>query len=393
MALIEPENWDERGIRARSWLFDCALPLWLDRGGDHRHGGWFDKLDQDGAPLDGAKRLRVQARQAFVFAEAGRLGWTGDWECGVRLGLDFMLAYFRREDGFFRASVDVHGAPVSDVVDLYDQAFVLFSLAAGYSALGRPDHLRVAAEALIGNLRARLAHRVIGFDEANPPVMPLRSNPHMHMLEAMLAWIDAGVRGDFEVVAREIVRLALDHLIDPETGAVGEYFDDGWNFAVDGGHLREPGHQFEWAYLLNACESRLGGDHADAVRRLLRFGNGFGVIDGRAIFSVDAAGRAVDRRARLWAQTERLRTMTVLATAPDGPLDEPERQAASRAVDESIAVLTKFTAVKVPGLWSDWLDEAGQLLAEPVPASSLYHIVTGLVPLIERISCSNDDQA
>ena len=106
MDLVEQSSW------ARHWLFDAALPLWLEHGADHRDGGWFDKLGQDGSVLPGPKRLRVQARQIFVFAEAGRLGWTGDWESGVRLGLDFMLAHYRRDDGFFRASVGAHGAAV-----------------------------------------------------------------------------------------------------------------------------------------------------------------------------------------------------------------------------------------------------------------------------------------
>jgi mannose/cellobiose epimerase-like protein (N-acyl-D-glucosamine 2-epimerase family) len=364
-------NGVEQGRWAQDWLFGSALPLWLDRGADHRHGGWFDKLDQDSNPLPGAKRLRVQARQAFVFAEAGRLGWQGDWERGVRQGIDFILAHYRRDDGFFRASVDAGGAPVSEAVDIYDQAFTIFALAAGYSALGRPDVLRAEAEGLIANLGRHLAHPVIGFEEARPRILPLRSNPHMHMLEAMLAWIDAGVRGEFDRVARAIVDLATTRLIDPETGAVGEFYDGDWAFAADQGHVREPGHQFEWAYLLDACTARLGGDHAATVQRLAGFGNRHGVVDGRAIFATDAAGRVIDGRARLWAQTERLRTMTILGKGT-GP-----------AIGESLDALRRFMAVPVPGLWSDWIDAEGVLVIEPVPASSLYHIVTGLVPLIE----------
>jgi mannose-6-phosphate isomerase len=377
MNLTDQRDW------ARSWLFDTALPLWLDRGADHRLGGWFDKLAQDGSPLPGNKRLRVQARQTFVCAEAGRLGWAGPWEAGVRLGIDFMLAHFRRDDGLFRTTVDAAGAPVSDAVDLYDQAFVIFALAAAYTALGQPAALHTEAERLLARLGAHLAHPVIGFEEANPRVLPLRSNPHMHLLEAMLAWIDAGGGDRFEATARMIVQLALDRLIDPATGAVGEYYDGDWRFAADQGQLREPGHQFEWAYLLDACAVRLGGDHGAAVSRLVTFGNRFGVIDGRAIFAVDAAGRVIDARARLWAQTERLRTMTVLAMAPGVSRSDAEREDDLLAASESIATLRRFMAVPVAGLWSDWLDEAGHPGTDPVPASSLYHIVTGLVPLIE----------
>jgi mannose-6-phosphate isomerase len=387
MDLVERSGW------ARRWLFDSALPLWLERGSDPRHGGWFDKLDQAGNALPGPKRLRVQARQVFVFAEAGRLGWAGDWRRGVQTGLDFILAHYRRDDGFFRAAVDVTGAPLSDAVDIYDQAFVIFALAAGYGVLDRPQALRGEAQALLANLHARLAHPLAGFEEADPRLLPLRSNPHMHLLEAMLAWLELGVHGLFDETARAIVDLALRRLIDPATGAIGEFYDGDWQFAEHEGHLREPGHQFEWAYLLDACARQLGGDHAMAVRRLAAFGNAFGVRQGRTIFSVDAAGQLIDGRARLWATTERLRTMTVLGTAEDGPFGADERVLALRAAEQSAQVLESFMAVPVAGLWSDWIDQDGNLLVEPVPASSLYHIVTGLVPVIERggvIAMAND---
>ena len=57
---------------ARDWLFSAALPLWWEKGADHACGGWYDKLDQSANPLELPKRLRVQARQTFVYAEAGR---------------------------------------------------------------------------------------------------------------------------------------------------------------------------------------------------------------------------------------------------------------------------------------------------------------------------------
>ena len=389
---VRSPDFAERGTWARHWLFDAALPFWLEHGADRDHGGWFDKLGQDGSAMPGPKRLRVQARQIFVYAEAGRLGWTGDWESGVRLGLDFMLAHYRRDDGFFRASVDVRGVPVSDTVDIYDQAFVIFALAAAYGVLDRPDALRIEAHTLLANLHARLSHPDAGLEEAATRVLPLRSNPHMHLLEAMLAWIDLGHEGLFATTARAIVDLARTRMIDPATGAIGEFYDGDWQFEAANGHIREPGHQFEWAYLLDACMVRLGGDHRAAVRKLADFGNRFGVRDGRVIFAVDARGKVIDGRARLWATTERLRTMIVLGTAKDGPLTAAQQGAALAAAAQSADVLGAFMAVPVAGLWSDWIDDRGAPVIEPVPASSLYHIVTGLVPLIECGDLAAHDQ-
>lgn len=358
----------------RDWLFDAALPLWWDAGADRVRGGWFDKLDQAGRPLDLPKRLRVQARQVFVYAEAGRLGWDGPWREAVAHGLDYMLRAFRREDGLFRASVTPDGRPLVEAPDLYDQAFALFALASGYAMLGRPAALLEEARGLLGRLESLLGHPEYGFEEARPRVLPLRSNPHMHLLEALLAWVQVDGGDAFRTRAHAIVTLACERLIDPETGGIGEHYDGDWRFHAAGGHLREPGHQFEWAYLLRLAGNVLGGDHAEASARLYRFGDAHGVIGGRAIFSTDAGGAPVDRSSRLWAQTERLRTALVLG---------PDMAATGPAAVESLGVLRAMLDTPVPGLWFDRIDEAGVILDEPAPASSFYHIMTGIAPLLE----------
>ena len=364
---------------ARHWLLEDALPLWWAKGADHERGGWFDKLDQHGDPIDLPKRLRVQARQTFVYAQSGASGWDGPWHQATKHGIDFMLDRFRRPDGLFRAAVSRDGEPLIERPDLYDQAFVLFALAKGYVALGRPTALIDEAMALLNRLEALLAHVQRGFEEANPRLLPLRSNPHMHLLEALLAWVDAESRPQFEHHARAIVELALERLIDPATGAIGEYYDGDWAFASDGGAVREPGHQFEWAYLLHRAERMLGGDHSVARDRLHRFGTKYGVRDGRAIFSVAADGRELDGSSRLWAQTERLRTMLVLA-----PLaDEAEAKTMFDAAAQSFKTIHRFLDVPVRGLWFDRADAGGLIRNEPAPASTLYHLVTGLTSLIE----------
>lgn len=368
---------------ARQWLFEAALPLWWEVGADRTNGGYFDRLDQQARSLPMPKRLRVQARQAFVYAEAGRLGWDGPWRDALSHGLDFMLSAFRRDDGLFRPSVTMEGTPLEGSPDLYDQAFVLFALAAGYAALGRPAELMIEAEALLDRLEQLLSHPERGFEEAQPRRLPLRSNPHMHMLEAMLAWVEVGGGARFSGHARAIAALATDRLIDPETGAVGEYFDGSWGF-IGGveGTIREPGHQFEWAYLLDRVDRILGCDHRSHVARLHDFGTRHGVKDGRAIFAVDAAGRPLDASSRLWAQTERLRTMLMVAEATSAA-------GAYAGAIETLGVIRRFFDVPVKGLWRDRVDASGEMLDEPAPASSFYHIMTGFAPLlgpIDRVS-------
>lgn len=358
---------------SRSWLLDHAFPLWWDVGADHVRGGFCEKIDQDGRATEDPRRIRVQARQVFVYAEAGRLGWSGPWQAAIAHGIDSLQSRYLRADGFYRTTVSPDGAIVDDSVDLYDQAFVLLALAHAYGRLGRPAELLTRARALLELLVARLAHPGGGFEEAVPRHLPLRSNPHMHMLEALLAWVAVGEDGLFRERATDIVRLARSRMISAGSGAIGEYYDGDWGPAPGSAGLeREPGHQFEWAFLLHQAEAILGIPAGEFPLRLRTFGEAHGIspTTGAAIFSVSDAGAVTDGTARLWAQTERLRTSLVFGDLA--------------AAQDAARVTSLFLNTPVRGLWLDRMLEDGTILSAPAPASSLYHLVTAFTVLIER---------
>lgn len=146
--------------------------------------------------------------------------------------------------------------------------------------------------------------------------------------------------------------------------------------------MREPGHQFEWAYLFRHASDLLGVDHRTAALRLYSFGTRFGIAQDRraVIFAVNASGTPTDPRARLWAQTERLRTALVFAAATS---DAEARDAFVADAHEAFEVLKAYLDVPVAGLWRDqWLAD-GSFLEEPAPASSFYHILSAFVVLLK----------
>jgi mannose/cellobiose epimerase-like protein (N-acyl-D-glucosamine 2-epimerase family) len=365
---------------AKHWLFEAALPLWWERGADHEGGGFHEKIGQDGRPIGKPMRVRVQARQTYVYARAGALGWTGPWQAAMRHGLSFMLSRYARPDGLFRSTLDT----ADESIDLYDQAFVLFALAHAYEAEGRPAELLDLARALLQRVEDTLALGEGGYYDGLPHQPILKSNPLMHLLEATLAWAATGAEGNFSTVAAALCELATTRLINPANGAVGEYFTAGW-IPVGAPQQRtyEPGHQFEWAHLLLQAQTFLGAEARGTVLALERFGRSFG-IDARrgvALFAVNEAGELTDRRARLWAQTERLRIS--LQFAAQGLGDTADNQA---AVTGSFSALTRFLATDVPGLWHEWQREDGGFDLAPSPASSLYHLVTGLEGLLTPLA-------
>ncbi|PVM89158.1 AGE family epimerase/isomerase [Caulobacter endophyticus] len=364
--------------RLKAWALQEAFPLWWSVGADQVNGGFFEKIAQDGTPVEAPRRARVQPRQIYSYAAAGLLGWEGPWREALAHGLDFYLAHYRRPDGFFRTLVASDGSPLDDKVDLYDQAFGLFGLALASQALPeREDLPRIALE-LRAALHATLKHPIAGFEESVPPTTPLLSNPHMHMFEASLAWVEAGGDAAWRAMADEIAELALSKFIDPVSGGLREYYDGDWNPAPGvAGRIVEPGHQFEWAWLLLRWSALAGREDAKvAALRMIEIGRGPGVDPARgvAIFALLDDMSVHDDVARLWAQTEWIKA-GVLAADVTG-----EAAYAETAADGAEALL-KYFDVAVPGLWRDKLQADGTFVDEPAPASSFYHIVCAILEL------------
>ncbi len=350
------------------WLDVSALPLWWSLGADHGRGGFHEHLSLTGRPVDGPRRARVQMRQAHVYAAAGSLGWSGPWRQAMEHGLDYFERCYRRSDGQFRTMVDGAGAPLDETAVLYDQAFALLGWASAQA--GAAAATETKALELLGQMEAvrRCAHG--GFFEAGAHTN--LSNPHMHLLEAALAWMEAGRSGRWAELAGEIVDLALARFIDGEHGFLREYFEADWRPASgDLGRIVEPGHQFEWAWLLARWFKASGDRRAlEAAKVLFQHGAaGVDPVRGVAVDALDDALVVRSPQARLWPQTERLKAALLL-----GELDALRAETYEAAAAEAAGSLLKYLQAPVLGVWRDKLAADGSWKDEPAPASSLYHI-------------------
>jgi mannose-6-phosphate isomerase len=373
---------EDLAAELKTWLFDRALPLWWRVGADHERGGFHEVIGQDGLAIDRDRRARVQARQTYVFATAGALGWDGPWRDAVEHGLSYFLTRYRRPDGLFRTKVTADGAVVDDTAVLYDQAFALFALAMAYRVLPERGDLGVEAQKLLDRIQAAFALPQGGFLESSP-AQPYQSNPHMHLFEAMLAWRevdqDPDRRRAWDAQADAIADLCLTRFIDGQSGALREFFDAQWAPAANpDGRIVEPGHQLEWAWLLIRW-SRLRDrpDALAAARRLFEIGTGPGMDTNRGValqqllddFSIH------DPVARLWPQTEWLKASLALSAV--APADRGLADQATRAA----SALKLYLDTPVGGLWWDRLEPSGRFIDEPAPASSLYHIACAIAEL------------
>ncbi|AZS23576.1 MULTISPECIES: AGE family epimerase/isomerase [unclassified Caulobacter] len=372
--------------RLKTWAAETAYPIWWEIGADRSKGGFFEKIDLEGRAVDGPRRGRVLPRQIYAYAIAGELGWRGPWRAAVQHGLDFFLSAYRRADGQFRTLVGPSGEALDDTADLYDQAFAIFALAAVAKALPeRAEDVRSLALVVRERLIAERKHPVAGFHQANPPTAPLQSNPHMHLFEAMLAWNEIDADPAWLALADEIAELALARFIHAETGMVREFFDLDWNPAPGvEGRICEPGHQFEWGWLLLRW-GKLAG-RPDATAAALKM-----IDDAEKLGTDFARGVAInallddysvhDAAARLWPQTERIKA-AVLAAETTGDAKYWEM-----AVSAAVGLLA-YLRTPVPGLWRDKYLADETFVEEPAPASSFYHIVLAILEMDRVISAA-----
>lgn len=352
------------------WLRDAGLPLWASAGVSPETGAFREALALSGSPVGASCRARVQARQAFVYASCATEGLGPKWRDVALRGFDFYRAHYRRPDGRFAVLANEAGEILDDTPYLYDQAFSLLALAA-LSALGGGDvNYEAEAEALFEALHGQ-RHAAGGFREFG--VHPFQSNAQMHLLEAALAWDEFGAGLAWTALADEIVALCLTRFIDPERGFLREFFDETWAPAAgDDGRWVEPGHQFEWAWLLE----RWGRARADAparaaARRL--FQNGLCGVDrlrGVAVNIVWDDLTVRDASARLWPQTEYLKAALILG-------EEGEALTAANG-------LARYLDVPARGAWRDKMRPDGSFVDEPAPASSFYHIVIAVLELLKH---------
>ena len=354
------------------WLHEAAWPTWLAHGVDRARGGFFEALDLHTrtcvAPF---RRLRVVARQITVFSEAHCAGMAGAGEA-VRLGLAFLDRHAAQADGGYAWRYDLDHRPTDLTRDLYDHAFVLLALSSASAVLGA-GALQARARELLGWLDSAFPHAHGGYLESLPPALPRRQNPHMHLLEALLAAYEAFGEADYRVRADELLAVFAGRLFDDETGALPEFFDDRLRpERRDGVFAVEPGHHCEWVWLLHRAAS-LGCRTPEMISaRLMAFVDQHGLdpVSGGVIDMVGSDGRAQSTGARLWPQTERLKAEFLRAD----PSEAKQLQAA-RAL---------AAYLRPDGLWHERRYPGGALSDEPAPASSLYHL-TGAITTVARL--------
>jgi mannose-6-phosphate isomerase len=302
----------------------------------------------------------------------------------------FLTERYSVPSGAFIHSFDGAGRPRNEQSDLYTQAFALFGLANAYAVSPEAAYKRRAISLADYLQRERRASDG-GYTEIDNGRFVLRSNPHMHLFEAAIAWMRIDADPRWKDLASEILDLCLTKFIDPESGALCEYFSAGWTPARTGGHfVFEPGHHYEWSWLMTLYEESTGLDLGPVRVRLFQIGETRGLSpEGNAYDEVWSHAVPKKKSSRFWPQGERTKSAVRMGTHAA----KDEQAPFARAADEAFESLSRFLQTPMPGLWRDTLLETGHFREEPTKASSLYHIINACDEYIAlRPSLSTSEQ-
>lgn len=346
-----------------------ALDLWSNAGLDAAKGRFHEALGLDGGPVERpARRLFVQARQIATFSRACLEGACGAPDLPAR-AFEVMKRDYLMGSGLWAQAVDVRGTH-RGIPDLYGHAFVLFAIGWLFRLTGNPRLVSLAKETLHGIMKHFSLE--VGFAahaRRNPAA--LEQNPHMHLLEAMLVLGEFTGDETFLDIAAGIVRLLKDKLVCPSTGLVRERFGSEWRHELPPAlTLVEPGHQFEWAYLLFEYQRLADFRAADLIAPLITgaASAGCSVKTGLVMESVTAQGTPVAAGARLWAQAEAVRALWLV--------DCPQLLSRPPLLSKIIGSTIRYHLDgAIRGGYIDAVDSFGQALSQWMPASALYHLV------------------
>jgi mannose-6-phosphate isomerase len=190
----------------------------------------------------------------------------------------------------------------------------------------------------------------------------------MHLLEALHALYEASGESSWLTEAETILTLFRESFFDPSTATLGEFFTPSWAPHPNQGHIVEPGHHFEWVWLLHrhAALTGLPVDPAADALFATAWQYGFDPESGGIYDQIDRSGAPVERTRRIWPVTEAIKACVVRREAGlDVSVDKP-----AKLIDHLFADFIRPAQLG----WVERLNRDGSPLQTTLPGSTPYHI-------------------
>lgn len=353
------------------------VPKWYGAFTSAQGPLFFERLGHSFKPLLTPRlRLLSQLRQLAMYAHATTQPESRFFKPDLKKYFDGIVnAYTAGPKGAWVFAINETDA----TLDLYTHAFVIFAFAHyGQATKDEAAHQQALATLAFLNTNFRVGG-IKGFVEVVGKPMPRRHESHMHLLEACLAAYNTWQDAAFKAVADELVALFFSDFYNAENNILSEYFDDDLNPIPDantGKIICEPGHYYEWIWLLKKHASLSDNPKIyDATcLALLAWANKYGWDDvhGGIYDELTTDGSVVTQTKRLWPFTEGLKANALMLSAV------PDRDAAKDLMIK-MTQLFRDKYIDTRGFWTEWLNRDLSPAVDYMPATTPYHVYFGIM--------------
>lgn len=341
------------------------VPLWQGPGWNPQLALPYEALDAEQRPLPPQRyRAMACARQLYLFSQLiGDAAAPFAQERAAALFRSLQRHFHDAEHGGWFYSIDANGAPLDRRKDLYTHAFILFACAHYWAKVREPlvESVLNAALEVVALRFARgdgLYEASLAEDWSVLGSGPLQ-NPLMHLAEAFLAILAVREDAAVQTALLELCQAMQQQFIDPQHGVMLEKPLG----AVD--NWFEPGHQFEWFFLLDSSPLLRSNPLHASLSRAFAFAEQLGVDPKSgavcAMLDLQPGAPIKDATQRIWAQAEYVRALTLRA-------------------DSQAPLLRQLKALHAhflhAGGWNECLDASGAVSRRDMPSTTPYHLAT-----------------
>ncbi|MCF2949444.1 AGE family epimerase/isomerase [Paraglaciecola aquimarina] len=358
-----------------AWLHKLAVPCWIERGLDPQGAAYERLLSNGQADLNCDRRVRVQARQMFVFAAAHKNQWINN---GLELiaGLDQYVQRFAKTNNsvIFAHILDKDNQVINQSHDLYDVAFFLLAYGWRYHVFNDLKALDYANKLLL-QIDTDLKGQAGGWREGSYTYQYRRQNPHMHLFEAFLTLYSVTKDAKWLAKAGEIFSLFETIFFDSKQQVLLEFFNHDWTPCHDAkGQIIEPGHMFEWVWLLRQYSLLTGTPVDDYCHALYHKGLHYGLDQSSDLIldEVSLSNTKHKQTKRCWPMTEWIKAALAQATY----CKKSDQYNYTHDAQIALSSLSKhFLVANTNGSYVDQYGVENQVISDFAPSSTLYHLV------------------
>ena len=345
------------------------VPLWKGPGWNAEMALPYEALDAQHRPLP-VQRYRAMAcaRQLYLFSS--RIEQPGAAERAAALFRSLQQHFHDAEHGGWFYSIDPSGQPLDKRKDLYTHAFIIFACVHYWAKVREPlveSVLNAALEVVAERFSTGdgLYEAVLERNWSSLKSGPLQ-NPLMHLAEGFLATLSVREDASVQAALLALATAMQQRFIDRQHGVMMEKPLD----AVD--NWFEPGHQFEWFFLLESSDVLRGTPLHASLTRAFAYAELKGVdnLSGAVSGMLALEGTVRDGTQRIWAQAEYLRALTL----------RPNSEAVLHR--QLLALQQHFLHAKG---WNECLDAQGVVSRWDMPSTTPYHLATCYQGLIQHL--------